>query len=224
MYSATGFRTLSNIDRSTAANDGQASTLFSAPKNPQRIPANTPPVFRGLWPRICLPLLRLVRSSNVGQAPRITVAIGVLALSLAVISPAVTWAAEPVKQEKKVKKPAKAGTSASSTKKTTQKATAPKYATAETAGKAPSCFGEAPKLDKLTPDEGKAGTKVIITGASFGEAACLHGVSFGPGHPAKFKQNNDSITTTVPSGGKKGLVLLTVTTASGENSKPFLIK
>jgi hypothetical protein len=28
----------------------------------------------------------------------------------------------------------------------------------------------------------------------------------------------------VPSGGKKGLVLLSVTTASGENSKPFLIK
>ena len=34
---------------------------------------------------------------------RITVAIGVLALSLAAISPAVTWAAEPVKQEKKAK-------------------------------------------------------------------------------------------------------------------------
>ena len=60
---------LSDIDHSTAANDGQASTLFSAPKNPQRIPANTPPVFRGLRPRICLPLLRLVPSGNVGQAP-----------------------------------------------------------------------------------------------------------------------------------------------------------
>jgi len=155
---------------------------------------------------------------------RITIAIGVLALSLAVISPAVTWAAEPAKQEKKVKKPAKAGASAPATKKTTQKATAPKYTTAETAGKAPSCFGEAPKLDKLTPDEGKAGDKVTITGTSFGETACLRGVSFGPGHPAKFQQTNDRITTTVPKGGKKGLVLLTVTTASGENSKPFLVK
>jgi hypothetical protein len=28
----------------------------------------------------------------------------------------------------------------------------------------------------------------------------------------------------VPQGGKKGMVLLTVTTASGENSKPFLVK
>ncbi len=53
-------RSLSDIDRSTAANDGQASMLFSASKNPHRIPVNTPPVFRGLWPRICLALLRLV--------------------------------------------------------------------------------------------------------------------------------------------------------------------
>ena len=79
-------------------------------------------------------------------------------------------------------------------------------------------------LDKLTPDEGKAGVKVIITGTNFGEAACLRGVSFGPGHPAQFRQTNDSITTTVPKGGKKGLVLLTVTTSSGENSRPFLVK
>jgi hypothetical protein len=149
---------------------------------------------------------------------------GVLALSLAVISPTVTCAVEPAKQEKKAKKPAKAPTSASASKAASPKATAPTFASAETAGKAPACFGEAPKLDKVTPDEGKSGTKVVITGANFGEAACLRGVSFGPGHPAKFQQNNDSITTTVPSGGKKGLVLLTVTTASGENSKPFLVK
>ena len=150
---------------------------------------------------------------------RITVAIGVLALSLTAISPARSWAAEPVKQEKKAIKPAQARKSTLAAK-----ATAPKFATAETAGKTPSCFGEAPKLDKLTPDEGKAGVRVIITGTNFGEAACLRGVSFGPGHPAKFQQTNDSITTTVPKGGKKGLVLLTVTTASGENSKPFLVK
>lgn len=155
---------------------------------------------------------------------RVTIAIGVLALSLAAISPTVTWAAEPVKQEKKAKKPAKAPTNTSASKAASPKVTAPKFASAETAGKAPACFGEAPKLDKVTPDEGKSGTKVIITGTDFGEAACLRGVSFGPGHPAKFQQNNDSITTTVPQGGKKGLVLLTVTTASGENSKPFLVK
>ena len=155
---------------------------------------------------------------------RITVAIGVIAIGLAAISPADTWAAEPVKQEKKAKKPAKARTSSPAPKATAPKVAAQKFATAETAGNAPSCFGEAPKLDKLTPDEGKAGDKVTITGTSFGEAACLRGVSFGPGHPAQFQQTNDSIATTVPSGGKKGLVLLTVTTASGENSKPFLVK
>jgi len=159
-----------------------------------------------------------------GTGPRITVAIGALALSLAMISPAVTWAAEPVKQEKKVKKPAKVGTSAPSVKTTASKVTTPKFTTAETAEQAPSCFGEAPKLDKLMPDEGKSGDRVIISGTNFGEAACLRGVSFGPGHPAQFHQNNDSITTTVPSGAKKGLVLLTITTASGENSKPFLVK
>jgi hypothetical protein len=151
--------------------------------------------------------------------PSITIAIGVLALSLAAITPTITWAAEPVKQEKKAKQPAQERTRALS-----KKAAAPKYTTAETAGKAAPCSGEAPTLDKLTPDEGKAGDKVTITGANFGEAACLRGVSFGPGHPAQFRHTNDSITTTVPSGGKKGLVLLSVTTASGENSRPFLVK
>ena len=150
---------------------------------------------------------------------RITGAIGVMAIVLVAISSTGTWAAEPIKQEKNVKKSAQTQTTASA-----KKATAPKFASAETAGKAQSCYGEAPRLDTLTPDEGKAGDKVTITGTSFGEAACLRSVSFGPGHPAKFQQTNDSITTTVPSGGKKGMVLLTVTTASGENSKPFLMK
>ena len=156
---------------------------------------------------------------------RITVAIGVLAICLAAISPANTWAAEPVKQEKKAKQAKKAKQPAQThASAPAPKVTAPKFATAETAGKADSCFGEAPTLDKLTPDEGKAGDRVIVTGTNFGEAACLRGVSFGPGHPAQFQQTIDSITTTVPSGGKKGLVLLTVTTASGENSRPFLVK
>ena len=153
---------------------------------------------------------------------RIAVAIGVLAICLTAISPAATWAAEPVKQEKQAKKAKKqpqAPTSAPA-----KKAAIPKFASAETAGKAPSCFGEAPSLDKLTPDEGKAGDKITITGTKFGEAACLRGVSFGPGHPAQFQQTNDRITAVVPQGGKKGMVLLTVTTASGENSKPFLVK
>ena len=150
---------------------------------------------------------------------RITVAIGVLALSLVAISQTSTWAAEPVAKEKVAKKSTQMRTSAPA-----PKTTAPKLAKEETAGKSIGCFGEAPNLVKVTPDEGKAGDKVTITGSSFGTAACLRGVSFGPGHPAQFHQTNDSITTTVPSGGKKGLVLLSVTTASGENSKPFLIK
>src|SRR3989441_6674274 len=53
-------RSLSDIDRSTAANDPQPSASCSARKNPQCIPANTPPVFPGLRPRIWPRLLRLV--------------------------------------------------------------------------------------------------------------------------------------------------------------------
>ena len=150
---------------------------------------------------------------------RIMVAIGVLALSLAAMRQTSTWAAEPVAKEKTMKKPAQTRTNAPAKKSTSTKSAMP-----ETAGKSTACFGEAPKLDKVTPDEGKAGDKVTITGSSFGTTACLRGVSFGPGHPAQFHQTNDSITATVPKGGKKGLVLLSVTTASGENSKPFLVK
>ena len=60
---------LSDTDLSTAANDPRPSASFSARKNPQRIPANTPPVFPGLRPRIWPHLPRLVTNGNVGQAP-----------------------------------------------------------------------------------------------------------------------------------------------------------
>ena len=60
---------LSDIDLSTAANDPRPSASFSARKNPQCIPANTPPVFPGLGPRIWPHLPRLVTTGNVGQAP-----------------------------------------------------------------------------------------------------------------------------------------------------------
>jgi hypothetical protein len=56
----TGSRSLSDLDHSAAANDLQPSAAFSARKNPQRIPANTPPVFPGLRSCIWLHLLRLV--------------------------------------------------------------------------------------------------------------------------------------------------------------------
>ena len=62
-------RSLPDIDLSTTANDSQASALFSAPKNPHRIPVNTPSVFRALRSRIYLSLLRLMTNGNAGQAP-----------------------------------------------------------------------------------------------------------------------------------------------------------
>ena len=52
-------RSLSDIDLSTTANDSRPSASFSARKNPQRIPANTPPVFSRLRPRIYQQLLCL---------------------------------------------------------------------------------------------------------------------------------------------------------------------
>jgi len=100
-----------------------------------------------------------------------------------------------------------------------------KLQSADTAGKTNACFGMAPKIEKVTPDEGKAGDSVTIKGAQFGPSNCLRGVSFGPGRPAKFTFKNDTtLTATVPSGGRKGLAILTVTTASGQDSKAFLVK
>jgi hypothetical protein len=87
-----------------------------------------------------------------------------------------------------------------------------------------SCSGDMPKIKKVSPDEGKTGAKVTITGEKFGDPGCVGMVSFGPGSPAKFTQVDDkTITVTVPE-GKKGMELLTVTGFAGEDTKPFLRK
>jgi IPT/TIG domain-containing protein len=146
------------------------------------------------------------------------VLIGVVALVLAASDPGQALGAD---QEKPAKKP-KAAPEAKTAK---PKADKPKFKTAETAAKAKACFGEAPQIEKVTPDEGKAGDKVKITGTKFGTVDCLRGVSFGPGHAATFTMKNDTtITATVPTGSRKGLAMLTVTTASGEDSTAFLVK
>jgi IPT/TIG domain-containing protein len=146
------------------------------------------------------------------------VLLGVVALVLAASDPGQALAAD-------TEKPAKKPKAAPEAKAPKPKADKPKFQTAEKAGKAKACFGEAPSITKLTPDEGKAGDKVTITGTKFGSADCLRGVSFGPGHAATFKMKNETtITATVPTGGRKGLAIVTVTTASGEDSKPFLVK
>jgi hypothetical protein len=118
-------------------------------------------------------------------------------------------------KEKSATKP-KATPEAKTPKPKASKTDKPKFQTAEKAGAAKAC---------LAPDEGKAGDKVTITGTNFGSADCLRGVSFGPGHAATFKLKNETtITATVPPAGRKGLAIVTVTTASGEDSKPFLMK
>lgn len=140
------------------------------------------------------------------------------ALGLTVTLSGPSLAAEPERSPAKPKATAKSGAPKA-------KSAVPKYQTAETAGKAAACFGMAPSIEKVSPDEGKAGDKVTITGTNFGNNDCLRSISFGPGHTSTFKIESDSqISTTVPSGGRKGLAMLTVTTASGEVSKAFLVK
>lgn len=90
--------------------------------------------------------------------------------------------------------------------------------------KGKTCSGDPPKIKKITPDEGKTGDKVTITGEHFGEPGCVTMVSFGPGGAAKFTHVDDkTITATVPE-GKKGMEFLTVTGATSQDTKPFLRK
>lgn len=65
----------------------------------------------------------------------------------------------------------------------------------------------------------------VAVSMSYDYSNCLRNISFGPGHAATFKIESDTkISANVPSGGRKGLAMLTVTTASGEVSKAFLVK
>jgi hypothetical protein len=90
--------------------------------------------------------------------------------------------------------------------------------------KGQNCATQGPKIKKVTPDEGKAGEKVTITGERFGQPGCVTMVSFGPGSPGKFTHVDDKTLTVVVPDGKNGLELLTVTAAVGVDSKPFLHK
>ncbi len=90
--------------------------------------------------------------------------------------------------------------------------------------KGQNCAAQGPKIKKVSPDEGRAGEKVTITGERFGQPGCVSMVSFGPGSPAKFAHVDDKTLTAVVPDGKNGLELLTVTAAVGVDSKPFLRK
>ncbi|MDF0665772.1 MAG: hypothetical protein P0119_06815 [Nitrospira sp.] len=170
------------------------------------------------------------------------ISIGIMTLSLQIIDPGLTPAAEqqpkakphsktvkpktvkPKAVKPKTVKPEIAAPETVQPKIATPKIE-PKFQTAETAAEGNACFGVAPQIERLVPDEGQPGVKVTITGAEFGSPDCLRGVSFGPGQASTFTMENEStISATVPTDGRKGLVMVTVTTASGEDSKPFLVK
>lgn len=161
------------------------------------------------------------------------VAIVLATSGLSLVNPAMTLAAEDNKPAKKknpdtsVKpgKPKSTTPKSGTTAKTPPKDGAIRASGADAVDKAQACYGDAPKVESVSPDEGTAGAKVTITGKNFGAPGCLRTVSFGPGHAATFEHNGqDRITATVPAQGRKGLAILTVTTASGEDSKPFLMK
>ena len=146
-----------------------------------------------------------------------------------VFSVATGWAAD-------APKPAKAPKATKSTVTTTAKGDkmlsggtiqveSTKASGAAIVTKSRSCVGDTPKIAKVQPDEGKPGDKVTVTGVNFGAPGCLTTVSFGPGSEAKFTQLGDtSLTATVPAGAKRGIKLLTLTAATGEDSKPFLVR
>ena len=140
---------------------------------------------------------------------------GILMAGAGPLSPTVS-AAEKDKAPKKVAKVQPSGG--------TIKVESTKASGAAIVAKSKACMGDAPKIEKVKPDEGRAGDKVLIVGKNFGKAGCLSAISFGPGNPAKFVQEDETrVSVTVPQ-GKKGMELLTITTDSGGDSKPFLVK
>jgi hypothetical protein len=165
------------------------------------------------------------------------ISIGIMTLSLQVIDPGLTPAAEQQPKAKphsktfkpKIVKPKTAKPKAAEPKTAEPKIVQPKIEEkpqkAEPTANTPACFGIAPQIEELVPDEGEPGAQVTIKGTEFGSPDCLRGVSFGPGDAAAFTMKNEStIATTVPTGGRKGLVMVTVTTASGADSKVFMVK
>jgi hypothetical protein len=155
---------------------------------------------RGLW-----------RISIVGALAVILIGAGSLSMS---------WAAD------KGKKAAQTDQSGKLDRSGTPSVQSTKASGAAIVSKATPCLGTGtPKIVQIDPDEGKAGQKVTITGKSLGAKDCPPAVSFGPGQPAKFEYVNETtLTATVPAVNKKGIRLLTVTTASGGDSKAFLVK
>lgn len=149
---------------------------------------------------------------------RITVAIGVLALSLVAINQTSTWAAEPVAKEKAAKKSAQMRTSAPASKTTAQKS-----ATEETTEKPWVASVKRRNSTKFPLTKEKPETKSPSLGV-----ALVQRPAYAASPSVRASQLSFTRPTTASprpcQAAEKGLVLLSVTTASGENSKPFLVK
>ena len=154
---------------------------------------------------------------------------GLMAGILTLLNPTLTWSLTQEKSAEKEKPAQKERPAKKSKAQSAQKGRVSEGATkasgADKVSKATACFGVTPKIERVIPDEVKAGDTITITGQDFGSAGCLSSISFGPGNQAKFEQKDESVVTaTVPAITKKGIVLLTVTTASGEDSKAVFVK
>src|SRR5438105_12934298 len=77
---------------------------------------------------------------------------------------------------------------------------------AESSGmkKGQNCAMQGPKVKKVSPDEGKTGEKVTITGERFGQPGCVAMVSFGPGSPEMVSAACKERLTAVVADGKRG--------------------
>lgn len=156
--------------------------------------------------------------------------VGILVLSLIGAGPwSMPWAAEKgqtTKKAAKTEQSAKPDTGVKVDRSGTARTQSTRASGAKIVATSKPCLGaDPPKIDQINPDEGKAGQKVTITGKGLGAKDCPPEVSFGPGQPAKFEYVDEkTLTTTVPNTSKKGIRLLTVTTASGGDSKAFLVK
>ena len=163
-------------------------------------------------------------SAHVRSVYRAVAAAGIVTLLFSGAMPFDVYGAVEKKDEKKKSAIVTKAPTAKADRSGTVHVPSTKASGAGTVAKAQACFGNTPKIERVKPDEGKAGDTVTITGASFGAVGCLTAVSFGPGGNAKFSHVNDTtVTATVPA-GHKGLRLLTVTTASGEDTKAFVVK
>ncbi|TPW02176.1 MAG: hypothetical protein FD129_3236 [bacterium] len=144
-------------------------------------------------------------SAHVRSVYRAVAAAGIVTLLFSGAMPFDVYGAVEKKDEKKKSAIVTKAPTAKADRSGTVHVPSTKASGAGTVAKAQACFGNTPKIERVKPDEGKAGDTVTITGASFGAVGCLTAVSFGPGGNAKFSHVNDTTQGPSPVDGHDGV-------------------